>query len=405
MALIKPEPVKAAEALSQAKVRLMLKRDCAFFSTLILQTATYFVTADEVATAATDGKHLFFNPEFFLELDTDERIFLLLHEVMHNVYSHGTRKGFRNHELWNSACDYVINGELIARGFKMPKGGLHDTVYDGMGADEVYAKLAEKQDKGQDNTPTPWPDIRENKSDQNGNGQDDSLGSGNGSIGGIPTPSAEEAEEHNKNLLTGATQASQMRGDKAGTIPGSLTRHLDAMLNPKLPWNRILAKFLFSLNKNDYSWRKPNRRFISQGIIMPSLYSEGVGRIDFAIDTSGSVSVHDFNTFMSEIGYVFKAFAPKEIGIMQFDHILQGNDKCCSVQDFLKIEFKGGGGTRIEPVIEAFKANDAKALIILTDGYLHQSVDLDPKKPVIWCVYSNPTFIPAFGTAIHFDKD
>lgn len=90
---------------------------------------------------------------------------------------------------------------------------------------------------------------------------------------------------------------------------------------------------------------------------------------------------------------------------MQFDSILQSNDKCCSVQDFMKLEFKGGGGTKIEPVLEAYKTSKSKALIILTDGYLHQSIDIDPKKPVVWCVYNNPRFIPAFGTAIHFDKD
>lgn len=90
---------------------------------------------------------------------------------------------------------------------------------------------------------------------------------------------------------------------------------------------------------------------------------------------------------------------------MQFDHELQGNDKCCSVQDFMNIKFSGGGGTCIEPVLDKFKTNDSKALIILTDGYLHQDASIDPNKPVVWCIYDNPRFVPAFGTAIHFDKD
>lgn len=205
--------------------------------------------------------------------------------------------------------------------------------------------------------------------------------------------------------MTTATQASQQSGDKAGTIPGNLQRTLEDMLYPKLPWDKILAKFLFSLAKNDFSWRRPSRRFLSQGMIMPSMYSEGVGKIDFAIDTSGSVSKDDFNRFISEIGYVFKKFNPTEIGVMQFDHILQGNDKCCTMQDFLNLEFKGGGGTRIEPVLEEFKDNTAKALIILTDGYLYHGAELDPRKPVVWCVYDNPSFVPNFGTVIHFDKD
>lgn len=411
MARIKPAPQDAEDALSKAKVKLMIKKDCAFFATLILQTPVYWLTADEVDTAATDGKNLFFNPEFFLGLDPDERIFLVLHEVMHNVYNHGIRLGFRDRTTWNEAGDYVINDDLIQRGFKMPKDGLHDVGYRGMSADEVYEDLISKKDKGQSNAPAPWQDIKAPPDSQQGDGTPDPNGNGQGGqgqnqgLGDVQAPTAQEVEDHNKNLLTQATQASQMSGDKAGTVPGSLERTLEEMLKPKLPWNKILAKFLFSLNKNDYSWRKPNRRFISQGIIMPSLHSEGVGRIDFAVDTSGSVSESDFNRFISEIGYVFKTFNPKEIGVMQFDSVLQSNDKCCSVQDFLKIKFSGGGGTRIEPVLEVFKDNDAKALIILTDGYLYHGEKLDPKKPVIWCIYDNPRFVPTFGTAIHFDKD
>lgn len=408
MARINPAPIEAEDALSKAKVKLMIKKDCAFFATLILQTPVYWITADEVPTAATDGMNLFFNPEFFLGLDPEERIFLVLHEVMHNVYNHGIRLGFRDHSTWNEAGDYVINDDLIQRGFKMPKDGLHDVQYRGMSADEVYEDLIKNKDKGGSNAPTPWPDIQ--APPDSGAGQPDPNGQGGSgnqppSTGGVQAPSSQAVEDHNKNLLTQATQASQMSGDKAGTVPGSLERVLDNMLKPKLPWNKILAKFLFSLNKNDYSWRRPNRRFISQGIIMPSLHSEGVGRIDFAVDTSGSVSESDFNRFISEIGYVFKTFNPQEIGVMQFDSILQSNDKCCSVQDFLKIKFSGGGGTRIEPVLEVFKENTAKALIILTDGYLYHGAELDPKKPVIWCIYDNPSFVPNFGTAIHFDKD
>lgn len=413
MARINPAPVAAEEALSKAKVKLMIKKDCAFFATLILQTPVYWLTADEVPTAATDGKNLFFNPDFLMGLDAEERIFLLLHEVMHNVYEHGIRLGFRDHSTWNEACDYVINDELIQRGFKMPKDGLHDSNYRDMSADEIYEDLIKKKDKGGSNVHTPWSDIQAPPDNQQGDGNPDTSGNGQGGsgqnqsqgLGGIPAPSAQEVADHNKDLLIQATQASQMSRDKAGTVPGSLERILDKMLKPKLPWNKILAKFLFSLNKNDYSWRKPNRRFISQGIIMPSLHSEGVGKIDFAVDTSGSVSESAFNRFISEIGYVFKTFNLKEIGVMQFDSILQSNDKCCSVQDFLKIKFSGGGGTRIEPVLEVFKNNDAKALVILTDGYLYHGEELDPKKPVIWCVYSNPGFVPSFGTVIHFDKD
>lgn len=402
MALINPVPTEASEALSKAKVKLMLKPDCAFFATLILQTPVYWVTKDEVDTAATDGKNLFFNPEFFLGLEPEERLFLVLHEVMHNVFNHGTRQGFRDGRVWNEAGDYAINDELIQRGFKMPKNGLHNVDYRDMSADDIYDDLMRKRNEGQQGAQNPWPDLRVPPQGDGSQSQNSTGNSPDQNIGGIPSPSADEVEDHNKNLLSQATQASKLHGDKPGTIPGSLERLLDEMLNPKLPWTTILRKFLFSLSKNDYSWRKPNRRYISQGLILPSLHSEGVGQIDFAIDTSGSVSEDDFNHFVSEIGYVFKQFKPEGVGVMQFDHILQSNDHVATLQDFMKLKFKGGGGTRIEPVLDVFKSNKAKALIILTDGYLHHDATLDPKKPVVWCIYNNPSFVPTFGTAVHF---
>ena len=403
MALINFGPMDPApEALSRAKIKLMLKKDVAFFATLILQTPVYWVTADEVNTAATNGINLYINPDFFLGLEPEERLFLILHEIMHNVYNHNTRRGFRDAITWNEAADYVINDELIQRNFKMPAGGLHNVDYRDMSADEVYEILMDRKNKGGHNQPSPWPDLKEPQA--NGSGNQSPTGGSGSQASSMTQPTAEEIEEHNKNLLTQAIQASQMAGDKAGTVPGSLQRELDDLLYPKLPWDVILQKFLFSLSKDDYSWRKPNRRFISQGIILPSLYSEGIGKIDFAIDTSGSVSREDFNRFISEIGYVFQRFNPKEIGIMQFDSILQSNDKVVSMQDFMKLGFKGGGGTQIEPVLEAYKESSAKALIILTDGYLYHGEELDPKKPVVWCVYNNPRFVTNFGTVIHFDN-
>jgi len=390
----------APEALSRAKIKLMLKKDVAFFATLILQTPVYWVTADEIPTAATNGINLYINPEFFLSLDTEEKLFLILHEIMHNVYNHVTRRGFRDPNTWNEAADYVINDDLIQRGFKMPKDGLHNLDYRGMSADEVYELLMDRKNKGGSNAPSPWPDLQEPQGSGAGGGQQNS----NHQTPSMSQPTAEEIEEHNKNLLTQATQASQMAGDKAGTIPGSLQRELENLLYPVLPWDEILGQFLFSLSKDDYSWKKPNRRFISQGLILPSLHSDGIGKIAFAIDTSGSVSESDFNRFISEIGYVFQRYKPKEIDIMQFDSVLQSNDRILNTNDFMELEFKGGGGTQIEPVIDAYKDGDAKALIILTDGYLYHGEELDPGKPVVWCIYDNPSFVPTFGTAIHFDN-
>lgn len=52
--------------------------------------------------------------------------------------------------------------------------------------------------------------------------------------------------------------------------------------------------------------------------------------------------------------------------------------------------------------IEAFASNKAQAMFILTDGYLRTEKLPNPGKPIIWCIYDNSGFKPAFGEVIHF---
>ena len=64
-------------------------------------------------TAATDGRHIFYNAEFFQSLDIKQIQFVLAHEIMHNVFDHMTRRETRNPKLFNIAGDYCVNGQLV----------------------------------------------------------------------------------------------------------------------------------------------------------------------------------------------------------------------------------------------------------------------------------------------------
>ena len=44
--------------------------------------------------------------------------------------------------------------------------------------------------------------------------------------------------------------------------------------------------------------------------------------------------------------------------------------------------------------IEEFIKNKAQALIVLTDGYFNGRRLTDPKRPVVWVIYDNESFIP-----------
>ena len=64
-------------------------------------------------TAATDGRHLYFNREFFDKLTVKEVEFVVAHEILHNVFEHMLRVEGRDRAIWNAAADYSVNGQLV----------------------------------------------------------------------------------------------------------------------------------------------------------------------------------------------------------------------------------------------------------------------------------------------------
>src|SRR5574337_1291717 len=61
-------------------------------------------------TLATDGKNLWFNPEFTEKLENQELVFCVAHEVMHASFRHPYRGlMMRDHHKYNLAGDTVIN--------------------------------------------------------------------------------------------------------------------------------------------------------------------------------------------------------------------------------------------------------------------------------------------------------
>ena len=120
-------------------------------------------------------------------------------------------------------------------------------------------------------------------------------------------------------LLVRAAQQSTMAGDAPGSIPGDLERLVHKLTNPVVPWNRILAGFFTKLSKVDYSFRKPNRRFFTQGILMPSMTGEKLCRGAIGVDTSGSILDEPFQDFVSEAAAIVRNQNPEMLHFIQFD--------------------------------------------------------------------------------------
>ena len=357
------------DALSKAKILLMTKPNSVFFTTLCFSLRHRF--SDEVPTASTDGVEVTYSPEFFMSLSPEERVFLLLHETMHCAYLHMLRLGEMNPRKWNIAADHVINLQLIERGYKMPEGGLADPRYTGLSAEEVYKLLPD------DPPPPPMEDLKE------------------------PTEPPEQTKGNMQDALVRAALQSKMAEDRPGTIPGEIEIFLDRLLNPKLPARKILHKYLNAYTKNDYSFRKPNRRFFPQHYL-PTLYSENLGDIAIAVDTSGSVTDEEFQQFISETAGILRMMKPTKISFIQFDTAIKSVNEVRSVKDLMDIQFTGRGGTVITEVIDWINQNKPQVTLVFTDGEFRFRGE-NTRNDVIWLIHNNTRFSSPFGKVIHYE--
>ncbi|HEY2784541.1 MAG TPA: VWA-like domain-containing protein [Fimbriiglobus sp.] len=386
-------------AITAARVKLILGRDAAsaFFATLALRLR--LEVDGTVPTMATDGRVLAFNPEFVTGLSTDERVGCLAHEVMHNALAHFARRGGRNLEKWNIACDLAVNPLLLKAGFVLPRGrlvpgeGRFDHMPAGKSAEEYYALLdippdtvSEPDESG---TPQPEGGPDENKTDPGG-------------CGGVREPkddSPANTESTAAEWRVAVAQAEQVAKGR-GELPEGLGRAVEEVLHPVADWKTVLREFVSAHARNDYSWSRPNRRFIAAGLYLPGLFSEELGDIVLAIDTSGSVGAKELGAFAAEAGALLAAYECRAT-VLYHDTVVQKVDDWSPVDGPLVLDPVGGGGTNHTCVFDwiAESGLSPACVICLTDLETRFPARV-PDVPVLWAQVGTNTQAPPFGRVV-----
>lgn len=377
--------------VARARFEMLNHGDAVFFANIASRIPVLPNT--KIDTLRTNGKVIEVSPQFFENLKPEERVGVMFHEILHIAMGHTLRKGVRDPDKWNIAADYAVNGVLDRWKIKLPSNAHLDHDFDHLSSESIYDVLYTKEgEKPQYNDLDPSMD-QNSPNNSSGDENNDGNGSGNGSSG------LTEQELHE--LLSEARTATEMQGKKCGNLPADIQRLFDLYEKPVLPWKLILQRFLHASAKNKYSWRRPSKRF--NDIYMPSRMGNGLSRVDFLIDTSGSISQEEFNLFLTEVNSVLKFFNPKEIGVSQFDDHFRGTKTLTRYQDISKVVFNGGGGTCIKDSLEVLGSYPTKAIVVLTDGHIFDLENLkEPVVPVVWCVYDNKDFACPFGKDIHF---
>lgn len=367
------------KALDKAKIALLTRPDSVFFSEIAFSFK--YGWSNDIPTACTDGKQILLNPQFFMSLTPDERVFLILHESLHVAYLHTLRLGSRNFRLWNMAADFVINLSLVKRGFKMPSCGLLDPRFDGLSTEQVYDILeAEQYDQ---------PKFEQDFVPSEGNEEE-----------------LADLQSQIENTLVRASIRAEQENNTPGSIPADIQILLNKLLKPKLPWQRILARYLQRYVKADYTFKRPNRRYWPD-YFLPRLYSQRLVNMAVAVDTSGSITDTEFNRFISEVAAIFRMSTPEEIQLLQFDANIKSINQIRQFQQLASVQFRGRGGTDITPVLEWASEHRPQLLLVFTDGYFNFPRHLDSKLtaiPTLWLIHGGHTkFAPPFGTVIHYE--
>lgn len=95
--------------LLMSRMRLLCSNG--FYGLLIMHMT--FALEDGCETAATDGRRIIFDPAFLDSLSDDELDFILMHEILHVALQHCSRGKDADPGLFNTACDIVVNSNIL----------------------------------------------------------------------------------------------------------------------------------------------------------------------------------------------------------------------------------------------------------------------------------------------------
>ena len=432
---------KIETKLTAARTKLIL--DKPFLGALVLRLPMVAADKEWCATTATDARKFYYNAEFIDSLSMSQTQFMLAHEALHCALSHFARRQHRIQHRWDLACDYAINPLLMEDGLSPPPNIQFMPPYLGMTAEEIYPLIDENDNSetldqhmyDQDNESgggqqgRPPEDNEDSNQSQNGkpnqpsNSQNDEQQDGNksqsgqsqtdGKNGQEGQPVEREGVEGNQDdqeckegsegesappplsnqeretldvqwqqRLAGAAQQAMQSGKMGGTM----ARLIDHLLQPRLPWRMLLARYMTAVARDDFSYMRPSRR--EGSAILPSLKSSQID-IAVAFDTSGSIKSKETDEFLSEIA-ALKGQMRARITLIPCDSAISHGGPWVYEpwEDFdFPDQITGGGGTDFRPVFEWIEQRSIKPelLVYFTDAE-GKFPEHEPNYPVIWLV-------------------
>jgi len=342
-------------------VRAALLARSPFFGSLLLK-CDFKVVDDLRYPAANDGvKTVMINPQAFMGLRPEDRLFVLAHEAGHLAFLTALRRGDRNPFVWNVATDCVIN-YLLLNSELLPSREFMDGLV-------TPATISKITGVGKDEIEKMSADQIYNLLVQRVSAPPNPQGCSHDEYAQHPTANAgscarqfREVEEYWKRALAEAVDFAK----SVGKLPAGAEIAFE-LLRPKVNWRALLRQAILQGPGLQLitTWKRPHRKIPND---LPGYTRLAVPNVWTLIDTSGSMVGEHLDQAMTEVFEIAKSLSSK-VRIIAWDADAY-EDSLENVKRTMKI--KGGGGTRIGPalnlLLEKMRPNDV--VVILTDGLI-----------------------------------
>lgn len=353
---------KHANMVVRAKINLMKNPTASWLMSLLLgckiELTNFTPCGQPIDTLAVDATTLYINGDYFESLSLDHRESALLHEALHLGLKHVFRfVDFPDTFKFNKACDYIVNDFLYRLGFKVKDTWLYDVKYRNWSLKAIYDDLPDTPQNGQ-------------------------IPSEFGSCMFKPVKTSEAPE-----LQARVYAAETILAKDPGTLSRISAAFADFQLqntNP-LPFKEIMSEYLNEINRDDRSWRRPNRRLFAAGMLAKGYDIGSLRSAVVAFDASGSMTDEQENICIEQIEFMRDVLNISEIHLIVFDDKIQNAIKIDQYTPITNFDLKGGGSTDLNPVIDYIKNNNIypEVLLIFTDMGLYLPNE-KPDCPVIW---------------------
>lgn len=386
-----------SQNIQKVKLSTLNKKQSAFIASMLYNLNIEPANIDKVQLVCDDTDNtIFLNEDWFNSYETQHQASILVHEILHYTLQHDLRMGRRDPELYQKACDQVVNNLLLDMGYELPpqESQFTKTKYHNIALESVYKDIEEefarKKEKEPDSKPSDLPSS--------------SFGS---DLNTNNLPSSKEVNKRNQQILN-ADMANQAQGHKSiGESGDVFSKLFKDIKDGSLNWVEILAGYVDEISQNEISYHTFNRRYLPLGLYLPDVKGFArIGKVALAFDVSGSVSEDEARAFLAEIRKIRADINPEVMSITTFNHKIVAQFEIQENDSLDEVTMDISGGTALTPVFDYYnkEQNKPNFLIVFSDMYVHDFPE-QTDYPVIWISINNPNPNIPFGKTIHITSE